>query len=83
MIRIFKTAIFLKQQEQVKPYCDEAMVASRRLKYTKGIAECYIFIANFHRSSGDAAIAHSYYDSVIEITSNTKDSSILERRAQA
>src|SRR5260221_1067842 len=43
LVRVFRIAVFLKEQQQVKPYCDEAMVTSRRLNYTRGIAQCLLF----------------------------------------
>src|SRR5205809_3358559 len=68
LIRVFRTAIFSKQQQQVKPYFDEAMVASKRLRYTKGIAECYLFNAHFNRATGNVPVAQAYYDSIIEVS---------------
>lgn len=83
LVRVFTTAVFSKQQQEVKPYCDEAMVASRRLKYAKGIAECYLFNAGFNRAAGNIPLAQSYYDSIIDISNESKDSSLRELRAQA
>jgi two-component system, NarL family, sensor kinase len=83
LARLFRIAVFLKEQQQVKPYCDEAMVTSRRLNYTRGMAQCPLFTASFYRSTGNIPAAQVYYDSVIEISHGTTDSTILERRAQA
>ncbi|MGC4038312.1 MAG: sensor histidine kinase [Chitinophagaceae bacterium] len=83
LVRVFRTAVFLKQQKQVKPYCDEAMVLSQRINYARGIAECLLFTANFYRSSGNIPMAHVYFDSLIDVSQKAKDSTILERRAQA
>ncbi|MES1216239.1 MAG: hypothetical protein ABUT20_12055, partial [Bacteroidota bacterium] len=83
LVKVFSTAIFLKEQKQVKQYCDEAIAISRKMNYTRGMAQCLLFTANFYRSSGNTPTAVNYYDSVIEISRGAKDSTILERRAQA
>ena len=83
LIKVFTTAVFLKQQKQVKPYCDEAMVISKKLNYKEGVAKCYLFKGNFYRSSGEKQIAHAYFDSLISISEDAKDSTMLELRAQA
>lgn len=83
LIKVFRTAVFLKQQKQVKVYCDEAMAASKRLNYARGIGECYLFYGNFYRSSANKPVAHNYYDSLIAIGKDTKDSTLMELKAQA
>jgi signal transduction histidine kinase len=83
LIRVFSTSVFLKQQKQVKSYCDEAMTISKQLHYKEGIAKCYLFNGNFFRSSGDKPTAHAYFDSLISISRDAKDSTLLELRAQA
>ena len=83
LIRVFTTAIFSKQQQQVRPYCDEAMVASKRLKYKKGLAECYLFNGHLNRTAGNIPVAQAYYDSIIDISNDAKDSTLRELRAQA
>jgi signal transduction histidine kinase len=83
LIRVFTTAVFLKQQKQVKPYCDEAITISKKLNYKEGIAECFLFTGNFFRSSGNKPMAHAYFDSLITISKDAKDSTMLELRAQA
>ncbi|HTE13152.1 MAG TPA: sensor histidine kinase [Chitinophagaceae bacterium] len=80
---VYTTAVFLKQQKQVKPYCDEALAISRKNGYVQGMAECYLFIGNFFRSSGNTASAFVYFDSLLLITRNEKNTSIPELRAQA
>jgi two-component system, NarL family, sensor kinase len=83
LIRVFSTSVFLKQQKQVKPYCDEAMTLSKQLNYKNGVAKCYLFNGNFSRSSGNKTMAHAYFDSLIAISMDAKDSTLLELRAQA
>lgn len=83
LVDVFTTAVFLKQQKQVKSYCEEAMAISRRINYTRGIAECFLFTGNFYRSMGNVSMAQVYFDSLIEISHGTRDSTLLERRAQA
>jgi two-component system, NarL family, sensor kinase len=81
LIRVFRTANFLKQQKQVEQYCHEALAISRRIDYTMGLARSYLFFGNYHRGSADIPKAHTYYDSVLLVSDNATDTSLLEVRA--
>jgi two-component system, NarL family, sensor kinase len=83
LIKVCTKAIFLKQQQQVKPYCDEALAISRKINYTKGLAQCYRLMGNFYKSSLNPSAAQTYFDSVIQISRDTKDSALLEQKAMA
>ncbi|MEO5591167.1 MAG: ATP-binding protein [Chitinophagaceae bacterium] len=83
LIRVLKKASFMKQMKQVMPYYEEALAISRKINDVKGLAECYRFMGSFYKSSMDQPNAQNYFDSVIQITRNIKDSAILEVRAVA
>jgi len=83
LVRIIKTASFLKQMQQVRPYCDEALALSRKTNYKKGMAECYRFMGSLYKSSLDTRNAHLYFDSVILVTQNAEDNAMRELRGQA
>ena len=83
LVKVFTKAIFLKQQQEVKAYYDEALAISRKINYVKGLAECYRFMGSFYRSSLDQSNALAWYDSVILISRNTDSRPILELRASA
>jgi tetratricopeptide (TPR) repeat protein len=83
LVRVLKTSLFLKQQKVVKPYCDEALAISRKINYSKGIAECYLFMGNIYRGGLADSMAHIYYDSIILISHNGVDTSLNELRAKA
>lgn len=83
LVRIIKTASFLKQMQQVKPYCDEGLALSRKTGYTRGMAECYRFLGSYYKSSLDTRRAHIYFDSTILATQNESSNAMRELRAQA
>jgi two-component system, NarL family, sensor kinase len=83
LAKVFKTANFLREDQQVSPYCDEALYISRKLNYTRGLAECYRFIGSFYKSSSDPSTAQVYFDSVIQLSKNTDNIILLKLRAQA
>ncbi len=83
LVRIIKTASFLKQMKELKPYADEALELSRKTGYTKGLAECYRFMGSYYKSSLDTRNAHIYFDSVILVTQPTTNNVLQELRAQA
>ena len=83
VINVLKTAMFLKQQKAVRPYCDEALAISRKINYSLGLAECYLFIGNIYRGGLADTTAHIYYDSVILVSQKEIDTSVSEVKAKA
>lgn len=83
LIRVFNKAGFLKEEQQVKPYCDEALAISRKLHYTHGLAECFRFMGNFYKSSLNPSAAQVYFDSVILLSRGSNDTTLLKLRAKA
>ncbi len=83
LVRVLKTSMFLKQQKVVKPYCDEALAISRNINYPKGLGECYLFMGNIFRGSLNDSAAHIYYDSVIQVSNHSTDTSLNELNAKA
>ena len=70
LIKVFSIATDLKEFREVKPYCDEALVISRRINYLKGMTACYLFNGDYYRYAGNFAMAKSYYDTLIETQAN-------------
>jgi two-component system, NarL family, sensor kinase len=83
LVNIFGMAMFLKQKEEVMPYCMEAFAISRKINYAKGLAHCYLNMGFFYKSSLDHRKAQIYLDSVIYVAANSQDRKILELKAQA
>lgn len=83
LINVFGLATFLKERQELKPYCDEAFALSRDLQYTRGLAQCYLFYGFLHKSMLDKPRAHVYFDSLIYVTANTKESRLLRLRGRA
>ncbi len=83
LVNVFGIASFLKQKQEVMPYCMEAFAISRKLNYAKGLAHCYLNMGFFYKSSLDHSRAQTYLDSVIYVAANSKDKKILELQAQA
>ena len=83
LVNIFFKAPYLKEEVEVKPYCEEALAISRKINYAKGLAECYRFIGSFYKSSMDRSNAHLYFDSVIEVTRDSEDAAMIGLKAQA
>jgi two-component system, NarL family, sensor kinase len=83
LVRIFKNASFLKEDVEVKPYCDEALAISRKLNYSEGLAKCYCFMGGFFKSSSDPLKAQIYFDSVIQLSNNVNDTTLFKQKAFA
>jgi two-component system, NarL family, sensor kinase len=83
LVNIFSTAMFLKQKQEVMPYCMEAFAISRRLNYAKGMAHCYLHMGYFYKSSLNHPKAKVYLDSVIYVAANSQNKKILELKTQA
>jgi two-component system, NarL family, sensor kinase len=83
LVKVFNTPSFLKQMKQVEQYCIEALALSRRLNYTKGLAQCYLFYGLMNKASINYPGAHTYFDSTIQAGDNKSDSSLLESKAIA
>lgn len=83
LIKVFTSATFLKERKEVLPYRTEALAISRKLKYTKGLASCYLATGNFFKSAEDYATAFTFYDSVLYIINNTNDKNLAELKAIA
>ena len=72
LIGVFLQANFLRRKKEVRPYCDEALALSKKLHFAQGLAESYLFMANYYRSASDATQAIPYFDSVLQVTSKEK-----------
>jgi signal transduction histidine kinase len=83
LLRILSTPSFLKQQKQVEPYCYEALSLSRKLNYPNGLAGCYLFLGTMNKSASSYPAAHTYFDSILQISNNPNDSTLLETKAIA
>jgi two-component system, NarL family, sensor kinase len=83
LIKVFTTAAYLKQRQEVMPYRIEAMALSRKLQFIKGLAYCYSSMANFYKSSLDKPNAHLYFDSVMYIIGNSSDTKLIELKSSA
>ncbi|MEP6747870.1 MAG: ATP-binding protein [Bacteroidota bacterium] len=83
LVAVINTAAFVKQQQSIMSYFEEAMSLSRKINYETGLAECYRFLGNFYKSSLHPAEAQLYFDSVLLVSRNTKDSLMLKVRAAA
>jgi len=83
LARVTSLALFLKQRKELYPYCQEGMAISRRLGYAKGMAQCYMFVGLYNKSSLNSAAAHTYFDSVIITAGNSSEKKLLELKAQA
>lgn len=67
LIKIFSTAAFLKERQEVTPYRLEAMHLSRQLNYEKGLAYCYFNAAGYYKSASNYPAALHQFDSALYI----------------
>jgi two-component system, NarL family, sensor kinase len=83
LIKVFTTATFLRQQEEVAPYRIEAMALSRKLHFVKGLAYCYSSTAIYYKSSLNNPSANIYFDSVLHIIGNSNDKELRSLKSKA
>jgi two-component system, NarL family, sensor kinase len=80
---VLDAAVFLRQKKQVLPYFEEAIALSRQLQFNRGLAACYIWKGEFHKSSQQNTEAHVQFDSAIALASTNNDEYLQEKSAQA
>lgn len=73
LLAVVYTAIFFKERKELLPYLEEGLSLSRRLSYTKGLANCYMQKGNYHKSASDYKNALLYYDSTIRLIDEKGD----------
>ncbi len=64
---ILQSAVFLRQKKQVLAYFDEAFALCKKLNYTKGLADCYVWRGELLKSSEQFKDAHLAFDSAIAL----------------
>ncbi|RYG42832.1 MAG: tetratricopeptide repeat protein, partial [Chitinophagaceae bacterium] len=83
LLRVCRTATFLKERQAVAGYRDEAMLLSRRLNYTRGLAICYLSFGNYYKSAFNYPLAFIYYDSVLGVVKQSGGTELLEQKSVA
>jgi tetratricopeptide (TPR) repeat protein len=83
LVRILNTAIFLKEKKEVIGYLPEALDLSRKLKYSKGLASCYLQTAAYYKSASDYSRSLLYYDSALYTIDKTNDQGLMASKARA
>jgi len=83
LMKVFTAGTFLKERQEVLPYRLEGLAISRKLKYARGLAACYLSAGHYYKSAANYRDALVYFDSVIYITSNAKDMRLLEWKSMA
>jgi two-component system, NarL family, sensor kinase len=75
---ILQSAVFLRQKKQVIGYFDEAFGLCKKLNYTEGLADCYIWKGELLKSSEQFKEAHLAFDSAIALAAS---SPLLEEKS--
>jgi len=83
LLKVFASATYLKEWKTVMPYCEEALVLSRRLNYEKGLTGCYRYLGHYYKSASNRQMAQACFDSVIRIAGDREDKTLLEHKAVA
>jgi signal transduction histidine kinase len=73
LIKVFSTATFLKERQEVTPYRLEAMTLSRKLDFDKGLAYCYFNMGGYYKSASNYPAALHQFDSALYIIANGKN----------
>jgi signal transduction histidine kinase len=73
LVKVFTTATFLKERQEVLQYRIEAMNLSRKLNFEKGIALCHLSTGNYYKSSLNYPAAIHQYDSALYLSVAGKD----------
>jgi two-component system, NarL family, sensor kinase len=81
LLRVLNIPTFLKERKELLPYQQQAIALSRRLHYTYGIAQCYVYAGAYYKSASDYAAALRHYDSALYLISNARDSQQLALKA--
>jgi two-component system, NarL family, sensor kinase len=83
LIKVFSTAIFLREREAVMQYRAEALDLSRRLGYVRGMAAAYASYGLYYKSRLEPALSHTYFDSVLYIIGNSQEPRHIRQKAFA
>jgi two-component system, NarL family, sensor kinase len=83
LIKVLNTAVFLKEREEVLIYLPETLALSRKLKYAKGLASCYLQTAAYYKSASDYSQSLMYYDSALYIADNMRDQNLTALKVRA
>src|SRR5688572_13245545 len=73
LIKVFTTATFFKERQEVMPYRLEAMALSRQLNFSKGMAYCYSNAGGYYKSASNYPAAIHQYDSALYVMANGND----------
>ena len=76
-------AFFLKQKKEIKPYCDELVILSKKLNDKVALGNAYEVHSFFFKSSKEYDKAIAYLDSAILLANNTTDKQLIARRNRA
>lgn len=80
LIRVFNTATFKKEREQLLPYQQEALSISREIDYRYGMAMSYASRGSYYKSASDYTNALRLYDSALYAIAESKEPRMLETR---
>ncbi len=74
---------FLKQKKEVKQYCDELIILSKKLNDKVALGNAYEFFGWYYKAARDYDRAIIYLDSAIKLGSNTNDKFLIARKNRA